>query len=136
MDLRAHPDERLEFSVRSLDATVDGGIPLVLRGHAMRSGHITVRLDPDASAASDGVLDYARGKADVTFRLVLDFPEIREALRDAGLEEEEVPVARGVLRSTGDILPDHSFALSGSVTLAAHELFHAEGLDAGVLPGT
>jgi hypothetical protein len=136
MDARAHPDERLEFTVRSLDAIVDDGIPLVVNGHALRSGRIAVRLDPDAPAASDGVLDYAHGTADVTFRLLLDFPEMREALRAAGLEEEEVPVARGLLHSTGDILPDHSFSLSGSVTLAAHELFRAEDLDAGVLPGT
>jgi hypothetical protein len=136
MDVRTLPGERLEFTVRSLDATVDGGIPLVLRGHRVRSGRIAVRLDPEAPAPSAGVLDYERGTADVTFRLLLDFPEMREALLAAGLDEEEVPVARGVLRSTGDILPDHSFSLSGGVTLAAHELFRAEDLDAGVLPGT
>jgi hypothetical protein len=136
MHARTDRDARFEFRVRSLDATVDDGIPLVVQGRTVRSGPIAIRLD-EAAAASEGVLDYESGTADVTFRLVLDFPAVREALRAAGIEEdEEVPVVRGVLRSTGDILPDHSFSLSGGVTISDHELFRADDLDAGVLPGT
>jgi hypothetical protein len=128
--------ERLQFTVRGLDASVPEGLPVTLQGQAMRSGRIRVRLDETAPAESGGVLDYGRGRAEVTFHVRLDFPEIADALRWAGLDGEEVPPARGVLRSTGDILADHSFALSGACTLAAHDLFRAEDLGARVLPGT
>jgi hypothetical protein len=129
--------DRLDFVVRDLSASVAEGIPIEVGGRRLESGRVVIGLDDDAPpGSSGGILDYAHGRADVRFRVRADFPDLAEGLRLAGLDGEAMPPVRGELVSRGDILPDHSFSLSGTCTLCAHELLSAEALEATVLPGT
>ena len=110
----------LHFVVRDLEASIPEGIPIEVEGRRFESGRIVIGLDDEAPrGTSAGTLDYGSERAEVCFRVRVEFPEIAHALRLAGLDEEEVPPVRGVLVSRGEILPDHSFSLSGTYTLAA-----------------
>jgi hypothetical protein len=129
--------EHLDFVVRDLAASVPGGIPVEVGGRRLESGRVVIGIDEEAPAGSSGgALDYGSARAEVRFRVRVDFPDLAQGLRLAGLDEEDVPPVRGELVSRGDILPDHSFSLSGTCTLCAHELLSAEALEARVLPGT
>jgi hypothetical protein len=126
----------LDFIVRDVDATIPGGLPVEIQGRRFDSGPVQITLD-DAHppGASGGTLDYDANVARARFLVRLEFPALREALRSAGLEEALEPV-RGEITSSGDILPDHSFALRGSCRLASQDLFRDGSLDAEVLAGT
>ena len=65
----------------------------------------------------------------------LEFPEFAGMLSSMGMDPAMGRPIRAVLRSEGEILEDHSFALSGGCELESHALF-APGEAAGrVLPG-
>lgn len=131
------PAHLLPIVVRGLDAAIPEGIPVEVEGRRFASGRVLIGLDDEAAAGSSaGTLDYAEGRAEVRFRLRLDFPDVARALEAAGLAEQELGPVRGTLVSRGTILPDHSFSLSGACNLSANELLRAEALDARVLPGT
>jgi hypothetical protein len=124
----------LPFVVRDLEASIPAGLPIELGGRRFESGRIAIALDEEAPAeASAGTLDYDHERAEVCFRVRADFPDAPQALRLAG---EAVPSVRGVIISRGAILPDHSFAMSGTFRLGASPLPGAEALEARVLPGT
>ena len=127
-------DDHLRFTVTRLSATVPDGVPITWRGTRFHSGPLIIALD-GSGRASRGALDYGRRRARVEFRVALHFPDLAESLRDLGVDAELTRPVVAVLRSEGDILDDHSFALSGVCELAPHALVPRETTAAAVLPG-
>jgi hypothetical protein len=127
--------DHLPFTVTHLSATVADGVPITWRGTRFHSGPLRIELD-GAAAASRGVLDYGRRRARVDFHVLLHFPEFADALRDLGVDASFTRPVAAVLRSEGDILDDHSFALSGVCDIAPHALVPRATTAAAVLPGT
>jgi hypothetical protein len=126
--------DQVSFQVANLDAVVAGGIPVEWQGREFASGPLRMTLDSEAGS-SLGSLDYSERRARVEFRVTMAFPEFAQTLADLGAASEFSQPLRAVIRSEGPILEDHSFALSGSASVAEHALFdgHAQGT---VLPGT
>ena len=71
------------------------------------------------------MLDYANRRARAEFHVRLSFPQFAETLEDLGVDPALSQPVQAVLRSEGDILDDHGFALSGTCDLEPH----------GLLPG-
>lgn len=125
--------ERVPFQVTQLTASVPQGVPIEWQGRTFSSGPLTVTLDD--SCRSLGVLDYEDRHAEAEFRIKMEFPEFADLLESLGVDRSLASPVYAVLRSQGDILDDHGFALSGSCDLSAHPLFPRECTSAGVLPG-
>lgn len=126
-------DDRIDFRVSRLNATVPEGVPIRWQGKDIASGPLAIELD--SARESRGALDYSSGRAAAEFHVRLSFPELASLLEDAGVDPELTRPVFAVLRSAGDILPDHSFALSGVCRLSPHELFPPNESRACVLPG-
>ncbi|MBI3697172.1 MAG: hypothetical protein HY238_20345 [Acidobacteria bacterium] len=123
---------QVAFRVTALEAGVPEGVPIEWQGRELASGPLTIELDED-SQASRGALDYSRRRAQAEFHVRLKFPEFAAMLADLGIDPALGEPVRAVLRSEGEILDDHGFALSGRCELRPHELLdHAS---AAVLPG-
>lgn len=126
-------DDRIDFRVSRLSATVPEGVPVRWQGKEFPSGPLAIELD--GAAESRGALDYSSSRAAAEFHVRLSFPQLASLLEDAGVDPELTRPVGAVLRSEGDILPDHSFALAGVCRLSAHELFPPDDSRARVLPG-
>ena len=127
--------DRLQFGVTRLSASIPEGVPIDWRGRSIPSGPLTIQLDSDAGGASNGLLDYAARRASAEFHVLLEFPEFAEALSGLGVDPAWTRPVRAVLRSEGDILEDHAFALSGRCRVLPHPMFDEGAVDACVLPG-
>ena len=127
--------DRIDFHVTGLAAQVAEGVPVEWQGRELWSGPLTMELEENAAPLSGGVLDYGRRRAEATFHVRLAFPELSMTLEELGVDRALTQPVRAVLRSAGEILEDHSFALSGRCALEPHELFSDESAAAGVLPG-
>jgi len=125
--------QRIDFRVSRLSATVPEGVPVRWQGKELRSGPLSIELDE--TGESRGRIDYADRRATGEFHVRLTFPELADVLEDAGVDPELTRPVRAVLRSAGDVLPDHSFALAGVCQLLPHELFPQDESTASVLPG-
>lgn len=125
--------ECVPIQVTQLAATVPEGVPIEWQGRVFSSGPLNVSLDE--GACSEGVLDYEARQAKAEFRVKLEFPEFADLLESLGVDRSMASPVYAVLRSQGDILNDHGFALSGTCDLGAHPLFPRECTTAGVLPG-
>lgn len=125
--------ERVPFQVTHLTASVPQGVPIEWQGRTLPSGPLTVTLNEDG--CSQGVLDYDNRHAQAEFRVKMEFPEFADLLEGLGVDRSFAEPVYAVLRSKGDILDDHGFALSGSCDLGAHPLFSQGCTSAGVLPG-
>lgn len=125
--------ERVPIQVTRLTASVPQGVPIEWQGRNFSSGPLTVTLDEDGR--SEGVLDYENRHAEAEFRVKMEFPEFAGLLEGLGVDRSLAAPVYAVLRSQGDILDDHGFALSGSCDLSAHPLFARECTSASVLPG-
>ncbi len=126
----------LRFTVTRLSATVPEGVPITWRGRAFASGPLTIELAArDVGTANQGVLDYTTRRARAEFHVRLSFPQFAEALGDLGIDPALSKPVHAVLRSEGDILDDHGFALSGTCDLEPHDLLPREATRAAVLPG-
>lgn len=119
----------LNFEVTRLSASVPDGVMVEWQGRTFPSGPLTMQL----AAPSHGQLDYGNQHAQAEFHVNFAFPEFAATLHELGASELAQPF-RAVLRSSGAILPDHSFTLSGGCTVADHPLLD-ERLSASVLPG-
>jgi len=126
---------RVSFRVVNLIAVAQDGIPLEWQQHEFDSGPLMIELDPDAKEPSTGSLDYLERRARVEFRVTLKFPGCARMLEELGASPEFSSPLRAVIHSSGSILEDHSFQLSGRASVSEHPLFddHAQG---SVLPGT
>ena len=129
-------EQIVNFKITSLAAQVDERVPFEWQGKEFDSGPLTVELDENASpSANQGVLNYSERRARAEFHLRLRFPELANTLEALGVDPELIRPVSAVLRSEGDILDDHSFALSGQCDLASHALFPSEETRACVLRG-
>jgi len=126
--------DRLRFQVTKLAATAPEGVAVEWQGREYTSGPLEIELDEEAPA-SEGVLDYGERRARAEFHVQLKFPEFAGVLESLGVDAEMTRPVRAVLRSEGEILEDHGFALIGPATLAPHGLLAAEETAASVLPG-
>jgi hypothetical protein len=126
----------LRFRVAKLSAQVAEGVPILWQGKELCSGPLSIELDqgPD-TPESHGELDYSLDRAWAEFHVRVSFPELAELLESTGVDPEFTKPVSAVLRSEGDILEDHSFALSGGCDLREHCLFPRETTAASVLPG-
>ena len=125
--------ERVPFQVTHLTAFVPQGMPIEWQSRIFSSGPLTVTLDE--GGCSEGVLDYETRHAEAQFRVKIEFPEFADLLEGLGVDRSLASPVYAVLRSQGDILDDHGFALSGSCDLSAHPLFAQDCTSASVLPG-
>jgi len=129
-------EQIVNFKITNLAAEVNESISLEWQGKSFDSGLLAVELDDSApGGANQGVLNYFQRRATAEFHLCLGFSEFASTLETLGLDPELLRPVSAVLYSEGDILDDHSFALSGRCDLAAHPLFRAEETKASILPG-
>lgn len=119
----------LPFSVTQLRASVPEGVPVEWQGQTFPSGPLTIEL----AGPSAGHLNYEQSQAAAEFQVSFAFPEFAATLDELGANEFARPI-QAVLRSSGAILEDHSFALAGDCAVADHAL-RDERLSASVLPG-
>jgi hypothetical protein len=125
---------QVSFQVANLDAIVSDGIPVEWQGREFGSGPLMMTLDSEAGP-SLGSLDYSERRARVEFHVRMTFPEFAQTLEQLGAAAEFSQPLRAVIRSEGPILEDHSFALSGGISVAEHALFDSRA-HGSVLPGT
>ncbi len=129
-------DHLLKLRITNLAASVPEGVTIEWQGKEYDSGPLTIRLDESGpDSAHQGVLDYSRRHAQAEFHVRLEFPEFTSVLEAVGLDPELTRPVRAVLHSEGEILEDHSFALSGHCDLGPHALLPSEETKASVLPG-
>lgn len=128
--------DTIRFRVAKLSARVPEGVPIVWQGKEISSGPLVIELDDrPGTPQSHGQLDYRHDRAWAEFRVHVSFPELSELLESTGVDAELTKPVSAFLRSEGDILEDHSFALSGECDLQEHSLFPQESTAASVLPG-
>jgi hypothetical protein len=140
-------NDLLRFKVTHLAATVPDGVPITWRGREFASGPLDIELaDGDEATANHGalddeipanhgVLDYASRRARALFHVRLSFPEFAGLLDELGVDGSLTRPVEAMLRSEGDILDDHSFALSGACELTPHGHLPRDATSADVLPG-
>jgi len=127
---------RIRFRITRLEVEVADGVPIEWQGREFSSGRLTIALDEEAGpGANQGLLDYSRGQAQAEFHVLLAFPEFAAMLEGLGVEPAMSQPVRAVLRSEGEILPDHSFFLAGRCELRPHAVFAPGRAAAEVLPG-
>ncbi len=128
---------QVPIDVTHLSAEVPEGVPIEWHETTLNSGPLLIELDERLSEDGNrGVLDYDRREARVEFHVRVSFPELADMLQSMGVAPELTQPVRAVLRSQGEILEDHSFALSGVSELRPHAMFIPEEAAACVLPGT
>lgn len=124
----------VSFAITDLQARVDEPLKATWRDREFDPGPLEIELDTSAVNGNHGTLDYDNRRAWAEFHVLLSFPEFAETLDALGADPELTRPARVVIRSEGEILPDHSFRLSGPCDLEPHMLLHETR--AAVLPGT
>lgn len=128
--------DRVRFHISKFAATAPEGVWLEWQGRELPSGPLVMDLEESGEpGANEGVLDYAQRRARAEFHVRLSFPELAQMLRDLGADPELAEPVRAVLRSEGEILDDHGFALAGRCELRPHELFGPGETHAEVLAG-
>lgn len=126
----------VRFRVADLTARVPEGVPVRWQGRELSTGPLCIELDAtEGTPQSHGVLDYSTDRAAAEFHVQVSFPELAELLNSSGVDPELTKPVRAVIRSEGDILEDHSFALSGDCQMSEHDLFPPQETAAAVLPG-
>jgi hypothetical protein len=129
-------DEQIvNFRITNLLARVSESIALEWQGKEFDSGPLIIELDENTVTGNQGTLDYFRSRARAEFQVRLRFPEFSATLEDLGLDPEFARPIHALIHAEGQILADHSFALSGPCDLARHALFIPEETQACVLPG-
>ncbi|HYM12881.1 MAG TPA: hypothetical protein VEU62_19235 [Bryobacterales bacterium] len=128
--------ERIPFRITRLAAAAPEGVVVEWQGRELHSGPLVIDLDESpAPGANEGVLDYSQRRAEAEFHVLLRFPDFARMLRDLGADAALAEPVRAVLRSEGEILGDHGFALSGRCELRPHALFAPGETSAAVLAG-
>jgi hypothetical protein len=125
----------VNFAITDLQARVDEALKVKWKDREFDAGPLEIELDSSAGNSNQGTLDYDSRRARVEFHVLLSFPEFAEMLERLGADPELTRPVRVVVHSEGEILPDHSFWLSGPCDLQPHELLNTE-TTASMLPGT
>lgn len=124
----------VNFEITDLQARVEEALKVRWRDQEFDAGPLEIELDSSAGDRNRGTLDYDNRHARAEFHVLLSFPELADTLEGLGADPELTRPVRVVIRSEGDILPDHSFRLSGPCDLTPHALLNET--TASVLPGT
>ena len=128
-------EQTVNFAITGLAARVDESVPLEWQDKEFDSGPLTVELDESVPGGNHGELDYSQRHARAEFHLRIRFPELASTLQSLGVDHEFTRPVSAVLRSEGEILEDHSLALSGNCDFSSRALFPSEETRACVLRG-
>ena len=126
----------VEFQITNFDAHVPGGLPVMWRGYKISTGPLDFGLD-DSTGISCGVMNYKLGVVSTEFHVLVRFRRFALQLKALGINAEFMPPIHAVLKTEGEILPDHSFngSLRGTCKAESHKMFSSEDLRIEVLPG-
>jgi hypothetical protein len=126
--------DRIPFRVAALNATVPEGVPVVWMGREIPSGPLAIVLDEGpAGEESRGELDYEQRHARAEFHVRIEMSELTDLLEALGVDAALTCPVRAVVRSEGQIMEDHSFALNGPCQVLPHGVFG--DARAAMLPG-
>jgi hypothetical protein len=106
------------------------------RGYSISTGPLDFGLD-DSTGISCGVMNYALGVVSSEFHVLVRFRWFALQLKALGIDAELMAPVHAVLKTEGEILPDHSFngGLRGSCKVESHKMFSAQDLRIEILPG-
>jgi hypothetical protein len=126
----------VEFRITNLDLHVPKGLPVLWRGYKISTGPLDLGLD-DSTGISSGVMNYELGVVSSEFHVLVRFRRFGLQLKALGMDAEFMAPAHAVLKTEGDILPDHSFngGLRGSCKVESHKMFSSQDLRIEILPG-
>jgi hypothetical protein len=126
----------VEFRITNLDLHVPGGLPVIWRGYETSTGPLDLGLD-DSTGISCGVMNYELGVVSSEFHVLVRFCRFALQLKALGIDVGLMPPIHAVLKTEGEVLPDHSFngGLRGSCKVESHKMFSSEDLRVEVLPG-
>jgi hypothetical protein len=106
------------------------------RGYKSSTGPLDLGLD-DSTGISCGVMNYELGIVSAEFHVLVRFRRFALQLKALGIDAGLVAPVHAVLKTEGEILPDHSFngGLRGSCKVESHKMFSSQDLRIEVLPG-
>jgi len=113
---------------------VPRGLPLMWRGYKISTGPLDLDLD-DSTGISCGVMNYELGVVCSEFHVLVRFRWFALQLKALGMNADLVTPIHAVLKTEGEILPDHSFngGLRGNCKVESHKMFSE--LRVEILPG-
>ena len=105
-------------------------------GYKSSTGPLVLGLD-DSTGISCGMMNYELGVVSTEFHVLVRFHRFALQLKALGMDVELMPPVHAVLKTEGEILPDHSFngGLRGSCKVESHKMFSAQDLRIEILPG-
>ena len=126
----------VEFRITDLDVDVPRGLPIMWRGYKSSTGPLDLGLD-DSTGISCGVMNYELGVVSTEFHVLVRFCRFALQLKALGIDVGLMPPIHAVLKTEGEILPDHSFngGLRGTCKIESHKMFSSQDLRVEVLPG-
>jgi hypothetical protein len=126
----------VEFRITNLDVHVPSGFPVMWRGYKISTGPLDFGLD-DSTGMSCGVMNYELGVVSSEFHVLVRFRWFALQLKTVGIDAELMRPVHAVLKTEGEILPDHSFngGLRGSCKVESHKMFSSQDLRIEILPG-
>ena len=106
------------------------------RGFKSFTGPLDFCLD-DSTGIGCGVMNYELGIVSAEFHVLVRFHLFASPLKALGIAAELMAPVHAVLKTEGEILPDHSFngGLRGSCKVESHKMFSSQDLRIEVLPG-
>jgi hypothetical protein len=106
------------------------------RDYKSSTGPLDFGLD-DSTGISCGVMNYELGIVSAEFHVLVRFRWFALQLKALGMNVEFMAPVHAVLKTEGEILPDHSFngGLRGSCKVESHKMFSSQDLRIEVLPG-
>jgi hypothetical protein len=106
------------------------------RGCKISTGPLDLGLD-DSTGVSSGVMNYELGVVSSEFHVLVRFRRFALQLKALGMDAEFMAPVHAVLKTEGEILPDHSFngGLRGTCKVDSHEMFSSQDLRIEILPG-
>jgi len=106
------------------------------RGYKSSTGPLDLGLD-DSTGTSCGVMNYELGVVSSEFHVLVHFRWFALQLKALGIDADLMAPVHAVLKTEGEILPDHSFngGLRGSCKVESHKMFSSQDLRIEVLPG-
>ena len=99
------------------------------RGYKSSTGPLDFGLD-DSTGISCGVMNYELGVVSAEFHVLVRFHWFALQVKALGMDAELVAPVHAVLKTEGEILPDHSFngGLRGSCKVKSHKLFSSHAI--------
>jgi hypothetical protein len=103
-------------------------------GYKISTGPLDLGLD-DSTGISCGVMNYELGVVSTEFHVLVRFCRFALRLKTFGIDAELMGPVHAVLKTEGEILPDHSFngGLRGSCRVESHRMFRDLRIE--ILPG-